>query len=45
MLDLKTYNRQQEELRKQLEIQNRLLEDVRTDINKREALINYVVKA
>jgi len=45
MLDLKTYNRQQEELRKQLEIQNRLLEDVRADINKREALINYVVKA
>jgi hypothetical protein len=45
MLDLRTYNRQQEELRKQLEIQNRLLEDVRTDINKREALINYVVKA
>ena len=45
MLDLRTYNRQQEELRKQLEIQNRLLEDVKTDINKREALINYVVKA
>jgi len=45
MLDLRTYNRQQEELRRQLEIQNRLLEDVKTDINKREALINYIVKA